>query len=180
MVLVALAFGQTAQAMVTEPMTFEGYSNTEGNTSLHVWRIQGFLGMASSQQPVSGTSQTFNNAQVINVGGNRVTINGTLNFTVTNTFTDVYTGSVVTLVFESSHFWFYGATVKTLSDANVTGCTYSTSSNKNTITVTIPQGKTFGKVYLDFVPNAPMTNSNTTVTVPAGDYWVSDANIHAQ
>lgn len=176
MVLVALAFGQTAQAMVTEPMTFDGYSNTEGNTSLHVWRIQGFLGTASSQQPVSGTSQTFDNAQVINVGGNRVTINGTLNFTVTNTFTDVYTGSVVTLVFESSHFWFYGATVKTLSDANVTGCTYSTSSNKNTITVTIPQGKTFGKVYLDFVPNAPMTNSNTTVTVPAGDYWVSDAN----
>lgn len=176
MVLVALAFGQTAQAMVTEPMTFDGYSNTNGNTSLHVWRIQGFLGMASSQQPVSGTSQTFDNVQVINVGGNRVTINGTLNFTVTNTFTDVYTGSVVTLVFESSHFWFYGATVKTLSDANVTGCTYSTNSNKNTITVTIPQGKTFGKVYLDFVPNAPMTNSNTTVTVPAGDYWVSDAN----
>lgn len=176
MVLVALAFGQTAQAMVTEPMTFDGYSNTNGNTSLHVWRIQGFLGMASSQQPVSGTSQTFDNVQVINVGGNRVTINGTLNFTVTNTFTDVYTGSVVTLVFESSHFWFYGATVKTLSDANVTGCTYSTSSNKNTITVTIPQGKTFGKVYLDFVPNAPMTNSNTTVTVPDGDYWVSDAN----
>lgn len=105
-----------------------------------------------------------------------MTINGTLNFTVTNTFTDVYTGSVVTLVFESSHFWFYGATVKTLSDANVTGCTYSTSSNKNTITVTIPQGKSFGKVYLEFVPNAPMTNSNTTVTVPAGDYWVSDAN----
>lgn len=176
LLFVALAFGQTAQAMVTEPMTFDGYSNTNGNTSLHVWRIQGFLGMASSQQPVSGTSQTFDNVQVINSGGNRVTINGTLNFTVTNTFTDVYTGSVVTLVFESSHFWFYGATVKTLSDANVTGCTYSTNSNKNTITVTIPQGKTFGKVYLDFVPNAPMTNSNTTVTVPAGDYWVSDAN----
>lgn len=176
LLFVALAFGQTAQAMVTEPMTFDGYSNTNGNTSLHVWRIQGFLGMASSQQPVSGTSQTFDNVQVINSGGNRVTINGTLNFTVTNTFTDVYTGSVVTLVFESSHFWFYGATVKTLSDANVTGCTYSTNSNKNTITVTIPQGKSFGKVYLEFLPNAPMTNSNTTVTVPAGDYWVSDAN----
>lgn len=176
MLMISIAWGQTAQAMVTEPMTFEGYSNTNGNTSLHVWHIQGFLGMASSQQPVSGTSQTFNNAQVINVGGNRVTINGTLNFTVTNTFTDVYTGSVVTLVFESSHFWFYGATVKTLSDANVTGCSCSISDNHQSITVTIPQGKTFGKVYLDFVPNAPMTNSNTTVTVPAGDYWVSDAN----
>ena len=176
LLFVALAFGQTAQAMVTEPMTFEGYSNTNGNTSLHVWRIQGFLGMASSQQPVSGTSQTFNNAQVINSGGNIVTVTGTLNFADANTFTDVTTGSEVTLVFSSSNFWFYGATVKTLSDANVTGCTYSTNSNKNTITVIIPQGKTFGKVYLDFVPNAPMTNNNTTVTVPAGDYWVSDAN----
>ena len=104
LLLMMFAFGQTAQAMVTEPMTFEGYSNTNGNTSLHVWRIQGFLGTTFSQQPVSGTSQTFDNAQVINVGGNRVTINGILNFTVTNTFTDVYTGSVVTLVFESSHF----------------------------------------------------------------------------
>jgi uncharacterized repeat protein (TIGR02543 family) len=175
LLFVALAVGQTAQAMVTEPMTFEGYSNTNGNTSLHVWLIRGFLGTASSQ-PVSGTSQTFNNAQVINSEGNIVTINGTLNFTVTNALTDVYTGSVVTLVFESSHFWFYGATVKTLSDANVTGCSCSISDNHQSITVTIPQGKTFGKVYLDFVPNAPMTNSNTTVTVPAGDYWVSDAN----
>ena len=59
LLLVALVFGQTAQATVTEPMTFEGYSNTNGNTSLHVWRIQGLLGNTSSHQSVSGTSQTF-------------------------------------------------------------------------------------------------------------------------
>ena len=176
MLLVALAFGQTVQATVTGSMTFEGFSNTNGNQSAHAWRIQGLLGNTSSQQPVSGTSQTFNNAQVINSGGNSVTINGTLNFAVANTWTDVTTGSEVTLVFESSNFWFYSATVKTLSDANVTGCSYSIGNERHTITVTIPSGKTFGKVYLDFVNHAPMTNSNTTVTVPAGDYWVSDNN----
>ena len=176
LLLVALAFGQIAQATITGLMTFDGFSQTNGNQSLHAWRIQGLLGNGSSQQPVSGTSQTFNNAQVLNSGGNTVTINGTLNFAVANTWTDVTTGSEVTLVFYSSHYWFYGATVKTLSDANVTGCSYSTSGNKHTITVIIPSGKTFGKVYLEFVDREPMTSSNTTVTVPAGDYWVSDNN----
>ena len=176
LLLVALAFGQIAQATVTGLMTFDGFSQTNGNQSLHAWRIQGLLGNGSSQQPVSGTSQTFNNAQVLNSGGNSVTINGTINFAVANTWTDVTTGSEVTLVFYSSHYWFYGATVKTLSDANVTGCSYSTSGNKHTITVIIPSGKTFGKVYLEFVDREPMTSSNTTVTVSAGDYWVSDNN----
>ena len=176
LLLVALAFGQIAQATITGLMTFDGFSQSNGNQSLHAWRIQGLLGNGSSQQPVSGTSQTFNNAQVLNSGGNIVTINGTLNFAVANTWTDVTTGSEVTLVFYSSHYWFYGATVKTLSDANVTGCSYSTSGNKHTITVIIPSGKTFGKVYLEFVDREPMTSSNTTVTVPAGDYWVSDNN----
>ena len=44
------------------------------------------------------------------------------------------------------------------------------------MTVTIPSGKTFGVIIVDYVSNPPMTNSNTTVTVPAGDYWVSNSS----
>ena len=173
--MVALIAGQTAQATVTQSMAFEGFFNS--NTSMHYWRIHGFWGtVAGPTTGSSGTSQTFNNNTFTFNGGHRITINGTLNFAVANNFTDVTTGSQVTLVFESSNYWFYGATVKTLSDANVTGCSYTISNNNHTITVTIPSGKTFGNVYLDFVPNAPMTNDNTTVTVPAGDYWVSNSS----
>ena len=177
LLLVALAFGETARATVTQSMAFEGFSVSNNNQSMHYWRIHGFWGtVAGPTTGSSGTSQTFNNNTFTFNGGHRITINGTLNFAVANNFTDVTTGSQVTLVFESSNYWFYGATVKTLSDANVTGCSYTISNNNHTITVTIPSGKTFGNVYLDFVPNAPMTNDNTTVTVPAGDYWVSNSS----
>ena len=163
LLFVVMAFGLTAQAMVTSPMTFEGRAVTNGNTSQYSWYIHGFLG-AQNQPLTSGTSQTFDNVQVINSGGNSVTVNGTLNFAVAGTFTDVTTGSEVTLVFESSNYWFYGVTVKTLNDASVTGCSYSIDNDNHVVVVTIPSGKTFGKVYLDCVNHAPMTDQNTTIS----------------
>ena len=163
-----------AWATETVPCTFKGHSTSNDENSQHVFIFEGLGGTWNSGTP-NGTSQSFNGQSSINLGqGNRITISGTFNLAVSSNDTDVTTGSNVTLVFESSHFWFYGATVKTLSDDGVTECAYSISSDKHTITVSIPSGKTFGKVYLEFVPNAPMSTSNTTVTVPAGDYWVSN------
>ncbi len=123
----------------------------------------------------TGSSYTFSNARMIH-GTVGVTLNGTLNFQQGTAMTDVITGNSFTVTIESSSLWFYGATVQTKSGTNVTGCTVTTSSNHNTLTVTIPQGKTFGAVILDYVSNPPMTNSNTTVTVPQGNYWVSNSN----
>ncbi|MBR6465992.1 MAG: InlB B-repeat-containing protein [Bacteroidales bacterium] len=172
--LTLLAVGQMAWATVTGPCTFKGRSITNGQTSQHIFGVDGLRGEWNTNI-VDGTSQTFN-SQTIDLGQGSITITGTLNFTESTSFTDVTTAGQVTLVFESSNYWFYGATVKTLSDASVSGCTVSSiSSNRHTITVTIPSGKTFGKVYLEFVQKEPMP-SNTTVTVPAGDYWVSDSS----
>ena len=163
-----------AWATVTGPCTFKGRSITNGQTSQHIFGVDGLRGEWNTNI-VDGTSQTFN-SQTIDLGQGSITITGTLNFAESTSFTDVTTAGQVTLVFESSNFWFYGATVKTLSDASVSGCTVSSiSSNRHAITVTIPSGKTFGKVYLEFVQKEPMP-SNTTVTVPAGDYWVSDSS----
>ena len=171
--LVLLAAGQMAWATVSGPCTFKGRSITNGQTSQHIFGVGGLLGDWNTNI-VGGTSQTFN-GQTINLSRGSITITGTFNFAESNDFTNITTGSQVTLVFESSNYWFYGATVKTLSDVSVTGCTVSVSSDNHTITVTIPSGKTFGNVYLDFVANAPMP-SKTTVTVPAGDYWVSNSS----
>ena len=44
LLLVAVSFGQIAQATVTGLMTFDGFSQSNGNQSLHAWRIQGLLG----------------------------------------------------------------------------------------------------------------------------------------
>ena len=164
-----------AWATETVPCTFKGHSTSNDENSQHVFIVEG-LGGAWNSGARSGTSQSFNGQSSINLGQGKITISGTFNLAVSSNDTDVTTGSNVTLVFESSHFWFYGATVKTLSDDGVTECAYSISSDKHTITVSIPSGKTFGKVYLEFVPNAPMSTSNTTVTVPAGDYWVSNSS----
>ena len=106
--VVLLTAGYTmAQATVTNSMTFEGRVVTIGNTSQHVWRIHGFLGTASSQSGLTGTSQTFNNQIISFDGSNRVTIDGTLNFVEANSYTDITTCSEVTLKFESSNYWFY-------------------------------------------------------------------------
>ena len=163
LLLVALAFGQTAQAMVSTPMTFEGRTVSYGNTSQYTWYIHGFLG-SQNQPSTLGNSQTFNNQQVISSGGNSVTIDGKLYFAEASSLTDVTTGSEVTLVFESPNYWFYGAMVKTLNNAIVTECTYSISNDNHTVTVTIPSDKTFGKLYLDCVNHAPMTDQNTTIS----------------
>ena len=174
--IVLLAIGQSAWATVTEPCIFRGRSYAiNANAYGHFFGIQGLLG-AFDVNLASGTSQTFD-VEKIDLGqGNSITITGTFNFAESNDFTNITTGSQVTLVFESSNYWFYGATVKTLSDSNVYGCTVSSiSSDRHKITVSIPSGKTFGKVYLEFVEKEPMP-SNTTVTVPAGDYWVSNSS----
>ena len=174
--IVLLAIGQSAWATVTEPCTFRGRSYAiNANAYSHFMGIQGLKGEWDTGSQ-AGTSQTFDGQSSIGLGEGTVRITGTLNFAESNDFTNITTGSQVTLVFYSSNYWFYGATVKTLSDGNVYGCTVSSiSSDRHTITVSIPSGKIFGKVYLEFVRNAPMP-SNTTVTVPAGDYWVSDPN----
>ena len=158
-----------AWATVTGPCTFRGklYNNNS-----YAWGISGLLGGMSTNVE-SGTSCTFNGQTIKLENGNSVKITGTFNFKESNDFTDITTGSQVTIELYSSHYWFYGATVKTLSDASVTGCTVNVSSDNHTVTVIIPSGKTFGNIYLDFVDKAPMP-SNTTVTVPAGDYWVSN------
>ena len=159
--LLFLAAGQGAWATRTEPMAFKGRTVTNGNVTMYTWLFQGLLGTAS-QNATDGNRQTFNN-QTISFSKGRLTITGTLIFAVADAFTDVTTGSQVTLVFENTPYWFFDATVKTLSDSPVSGCSTSVSSDMKTITVTIPSGKTFGNVYLDFVPNAPMSSNNTTL-----------------
>ena len=172
--IVALASGLTAQATVQTGIMMQGLARTVNNQTMCTFVIQSNWG--GDQIPAqTGSSYTFSNARMIH-GTVDVTLNGTLNFQIGTAFADVITGNSFTVTIESSSLWFYGATVQTKSGTNVTGCTVTTSSNHNTLTVTIPSGKTFGAVILDYVSNPPMTNSNTTVTVPAGDYWVSNSS----
>ena len=176
--IAALASGLTAQATVQTGIMMQGLARTVNNQTMCTFVIQSDWG--GDQIPAqTGSSYTFSNARMIH-GTVDVTLNGTLNFQMGTAFADVITGSSFTVTIESSSLWFYGATVQTKNGTNVSGCSASVSSNRHTLTVTIPSGKTFGAVILDYVSNPPMTNSNTTVTVPAGDYWVSNANLKPQ
>ena len=172
--IAALASGLTAHATIQSGIMMQGLTRTINNETRFAFVIQSNWG-GDQITNLTGSSYTFSNATMIH-GTVDVTLNGTLNFQVGTAFADVITASSFTVTIESSSLWFYGATVQTKSGSNVSGCSASVSSNNHTLTVTIPSGKTFGSVILDYVPNPPMATSNTTVTVPAGDYWVSNSS----
>ena len=165
--LVLLAAGRSSWAMVTGPMTFEGRTVTVDNQSRYTWSIHGFMG-AQSRPVTTGSSQVFDNTEVFD----GLRISGTLNFVEASTFTDVVTGSQVILEFQKSDYWFFGATVKTSDDVIVPDCLCSISDNKHSVTVTIPSGKSFGIVYLEYVPNAPMSYANTNLGI--AEEYVND------
>ncbi len=172
--IAALASGLTAHATVQTGIMMQGLARTVNNQTMCTFVIESNWG--SDQIPAqTGSSYTFSNATMIH-GNVDVTLNGTLNFQQGTAFADVITGSSFTVTIESSSLWFYGATVQTKSGNNVSGCSATVSSNNHTLTVTIPTNKTFGAIIVDYVSNPPMTNSNTTVTVPQGDYWVSNSS----
>ena len=157
--LLALFAGQQAFATVTETITIKGQKQSNGNISYFAFEIRSIWGVASlpGQQ---GSSYTFNNT---NLPGGMGTLNGTLNFQEATQLTDVVTGSTFTVTVKNREQWFYSATVKTLSGTTVTDCSVTVSDDQNTITVSIPSGKTFGQIILDYVPNEPFSSSNTVI-----------------
>ena len=177
LLIAALFAGQMAQATVTQSIAFKGKA-VNGN---YIFIIGEPTPMYSSGLQ-SGTSVTFNNHTVVNQTNLHISINGTLSFAEATEYTNVTTDGTVTLTFDSPTSnsnpvptWFYGAKAKNMAGV-VQNSSYSVSNNRRTITVTIPASTSFFYVELDYVPNAPMTNDNTTVTVPAGDYWVSNSS----
>ena len=134
--IAALASGLTAQATVQTGIMMQGLARTVNNQTMCTFVIQSDWG--GDQIPAqTGSSYTFSNARMIH-GTVDVTLNGTLNFQMGTAFADVITGSSFTVTIESSSLWFYGATVQTKNGTNVSGCSASVSSNRHTLTVTIP------------------------------------------
>ena len=176
--IVAVFAGQQAFATITSPMSLTGNSALMNGQYYHVWKTEGFLGNYS-QPRTQGSSYTFN-GQNIGLQGGDVRITGTLNFTESNDFTDVTTGSTVTVEFYSTNFWFFNAEVKKLDGTSVSGCSYSASSDHSSITVTIPSGKTFGNIYLGYSVHPQMTESNTTISGIEASYIYQGSAIRPQ
>ena len=169
--IAALATGLAAHATISNPITIKGMSQTSGNQTMGAGAVSS--PWSSMSTPVqSGSSYTFNN--VVMRGDATVTLNGTLNFQESTSLTDVVTATSFTVTIESSSttnpFWFISATVKTGSDGAVSGCTTEVSSNKKTLTVTIPAGKTFGKIVVSYATHEPISSSNTVISGVENEY----------
>ncbi|MBO4814575.1 MAG: BspA family leucine-rich repeat surface protein [Muribaculaceae bacterium] len=165
LLLLMLVVGIAAQATLQTGIRIQGFTRTNGTQTQSAGMISSIW--YTQQLPVqSGSSYTFNNQSV--PGDVTVTLNGTINFQEAAALTDVVTSSSFTVTLESSStsnpYWFYGATVKTGSGATVSGCAATVSSNRRTLTVTIPSGKTFGYIYIDYVTNEPLSSGNTTLS----------------
>ena len=158
LLLLMLATGLVAHATVQTGIRIQGFAQTQNNTTMCVGMVESKWG-GEQIGPNQGSSYTFSNTSIAGV-----TLNGTLNFQESSSVTDVITGSTFTVTITKSDLWFYGATVQTKSGSNVSGCTTTVSSNKHTLTVTIPSGKTFGAIIVDYVTNEPFSSSNTTIS----------------
>ena len=160
--IAALATGQQAFATVNGPIAFQGHAATYPNNSTYSeFKIEGLGGI--SQNTIPGSSCTFSGQQ-FSCDPYSVGITGTLNFPFLNSYSDIQTGSEVTIVISSgTNYWFYDATVKKSDGTSVSGCSASASSDHTYITVTIPTGSTFGNIYLDYVPNEPLNSYNTVI-----------------
>ena len=169
--LMMLVAGLAAHATVSTPITFQGRSQTQNGQTMGAGAISSIWGTMST--PVqSGSSYTCNNLVIR--GDATVTLNGTLIFQESTSLTDVVTGSSFKVTIESSStshpYWFYSATVKTGSDATVSGCTTSVSSDRKTLTVTIPSGTTFGKIVVSYATHEPISSSNTVISGVEREY----------
>ena len=93
----ALFAGQQAFATVNGPVAFIGYAGTyPNNTTYSEFKIEGLNGI--SQNTIPGSSHTFS-GQPFNCNNRyTVSITGTLNFASNTDYTDVTTGSQVTIV----------------------------------------------------------------------------------
>ena len=177
--IAALFAGQQAFATITDSITIKGKMETNG----YFYQITSHW-FSSTVGPEQSNSHIFNQFHfqgVYNDINFDMMLNGKIHFPSTSDYSDVMTGvGGLTVTFTSHHstpIWFYGVAVKTLDGTDVpSGWTYSITHSNQALTITFESGITFGKIEFDYVPNAPMTSTNTTVTVPQGDYWVSDAD----
>ncbi|MBO4723401.1 MAG: BspA family leucine-rich repeat surface protein [Muribaculaceae bacterium] len=170
LLLVTLMVGLVAQATVSTPILFRGMTRTGGNNSFCVWAVESNWG-SDQQSQLPGSSYYFSNYVIHgNNSPATITLYGRLNFQEGTSPADVVTGNGFNVIIESSTLWFYGATVKTGSDATVTGCSVNVSSDKHTLTVTIPEGKTFGSITVNYVANEPFSSSNTVISGVEDDY----------
>ena len=170
--IVALAVTQTAWGLVTTQAEVSGLKRSNGNQSFCSFKILTMWGSESSSL-LEGSSYTFNNFH-----NSYLTINGTINFQEATSATDVITGSTLTMAFRGTNdkpAYFYGATVKNGSNGTVSGCSVSISSDKKELTVSIPSGKTFRYIDISYVPNAPLSSSNTTVGLDASYIYKGSA-----
>ena len=166
--IVALSVTQTAWGLVTTQAEISGFKRSSGNQSFYAFKILTMWGGESSSL-TEGSSYTFNNFHKSYLTIN----NGTINFQEATSATDVITGSTLTMVFSGTNdkpAYFYGATVKNGNNGTVSGCSVSISSDKKELTVSIPSGKTFRYIDISYVPNPPISSSNTTVGLDASTY----------
>ena len=165
LLLLMLATGLAAHATIQTGIALRGLKQTVNGKTYYAFVIQSPWG--GDQIPRrEGSSHTFSNATMAGV-----TLNGTLTFQESSSgATDVITASSFTVTIENSSLWFYGATVQTMSGTDVTNCSTSVSSNNHTLTVSIPQGKTFGTIIVDYVSNAPISSSNTVISGVDDEY----------
>lgn len=161
--LALLAAGQNAWAgpYTNTFMEFTGFSKSGG----HAVSIRGFINW-STPQAESGTSHVFE-AFSYREQENETTlnINGTIILNEADGLTDVTTGTEVTLTFVSEKYLFSDATtVSTLDGTAVTGVTVAGGGDfRDWIQITIPAGKTFGKINLVLYTHYPLNKGKTTI-----------------
>ncbi len=166
-----LVAGIAAQATVQTEIRIQGFARTIGSQTQSVCVVSSMWN--TEQIPVqSGSTYTFIDMTLS--GDVDVVLYGGLDFQESASFTDVVTASPLQISLRSTSssnpYWFYGATVKTDSDATVSDCITVVSSDRKTLTVAIPEGTTFSKIWVDYTTHEPFSTSNTVISGIENEY----------
>ena len=149
-----------AQSTFSTDVIIQGYTYTDDNVNKYVYAISGTGIQSQVKGPYEGTEIRFlSSASISNFTFERgiiMSLDGSLAFANGSRLTDVTTTQAsFQIVFSSTQYYFARVRIATTAGADVSDLSVSGMFTQ-TLTITIPDGTTFGRIYLDVATHTPL------------------------
>ena len=144
-----------AQPTISTSVIIQGY--TDG--SQYVYAISGTGLQAQVKGPYNGAEMHFlsnnSDSNFTLERGIEMSLEGILAFANGSSLTDVTTNGSFRIVFSSTQYYFARVRVSPTAGADISGLSVN-GMFTNTLTINIPDGTTFGRIYIDVATHTPL------------------------
>ena len=144
-----------AQPTISTSVIIQGYTNG----SQYVYAISGTGLQAQVKGPYNGAEMHFlsnnSDSNFTLERGINMSLEGFLAFANGSSLTDVTTNGSFKIVFTSTQYYFARVRVSPTAGADISGLSVNGMFTK-TLTINIPDGTTFGRIYIDVATHTPL------------------------